>query len=452
MILGRPSRAPQSDVASVTTVVPENGTPGSVSQAPVEGRQPRSASSRPQDSFDRVARLAVMALGRSRASVTVAGGSHSSEPIWATAQTSGSGRRPIEQSLCQYVIDSGNELIIDDSATGLPAGLTRAGEPAGPMAWAGFPVRDPDGRTVGALCAADHAVRPWSRYDVQVLADLARVASDQVALRIALRLGSDRAVLARTLQQILLPPRLPAIPGLQVAARYRSGGTGTEILGDFYDVFPSVRGSWGLVVGDVCGKGIAAAKSTALARYTLRGEALRQARPSLILAGLNQAMLDWPTDDPRFLTAIYATVRPRLGVTSVRVSSAGHPLALVRRAHGRVEAIGWPGTLLGLFPDLDLHDTRHLLRAGDSMILFTDGVTEARSHIDRELYGDDRLRELIAGLGNLSAAQIATAVIKASKAFSGGVVSDDTAVLVLKVSLQPRPASIRAVAGGSRLY
>jgi phosphoserine phosphatase RsbU/P len=411
---------------------PGNRPPGAASQASVV-RRPGSASSRPQDSFDRVARLAAMALGRSRASVTVVGGHHSSEPASAAAQTSGGGANPIEQSLRQYVIDSGNELIIDDAATGLPAGLRRSRDLAGPMAWAGFPVRDPGGRTVGALCVAGHRPRSWSCHDVRMLADLAQVASDEVALRVALRLGSDRAVLARTLQQILLPPRLPEIPGLQVAARYRAGRTGVEVLGDFYDVFPSVRGSWGLVVGDVCGSGIAAAKSTTLARYTLRGEALRQARPSLILAGLNQAMLDWPTDDPRFLTAIYATVRPRLGVTSVRISSAGHPLALVRRADGRVEAIGRPGTLLGLFPDLDLHDTRLLLRAGDSMILFTDGVTEARSHVDRELYGDVRLRELIAGLGNLSAARIATAVIKATRAFSGGAVSDDTAVLVLKV-------------------
>jgi phosphoserine phosphatase RsbU/P len=231
-----------------------------------------------------------------------------------------------------------------------------------------------------------------------------------------------------------VPPRLPEIPGLQVAARYRAGGTGAKVLGDFYDVFPSVRGSWGLVVGDVCGSGIAAAKSTAFARYTLRGEALRQARPSLILAGLNQAMLDWVADDPRFLTAIYATVRPRIGVASVRISSAGHPLALVRRADGRVETAGRPGTLLGLFSYPDRHDTRLLLRAGDAMILYTDGVTEARSHINRELYGDQRLTELLAGRASLTAAQLAAAVIKATGTFSGGAVNDDTAVLVLKVA------------------
>jgi serine phosphatase RsbU (regulator of sigma subunit) len=301
------------------------------------------------------------------------------------------------------------------------------------MAWAGFPICEPGGRAVGALSVADFRPRPWSADDIQVLADLAQVASSEVALRAALREGSDRAVLARTLQQILLPPRLPKIPDLQVAARYLAGGTGTEILGDFYDVFPSLHGSWGLVVGDVCGKGIPAAKSTALARHTLRGAALRQTRPSLILAGLNQALLDWPAHDQRFLTAIYATVRPRLTVTSVRISSAGHPLALIRRADGQVKAVGQPGTLLGLLPNPDLSDTRQLLRPGDSMILFTDGVTESRSHVDHDFYGDERLSDLIGGLDDLTAARMAAAIIKAIRAFSGGVISDDTVVLVLKV-------------------
>ena len=385
------------------------------------------------DSFDRIARLAVMAIASPRASVIIVGRDNSSWQTWATAPKSVDAPSATERSLCQFVIDSGRELIIDDATLGLPGELSRSGEPAGLMAWAGFPVREPGGRAVGVVCVADLRPRPWSAYDVQMLAGMAEVASSEVALRMALRRGADRAVLARTLQEILLPPRLPKIPGLQVAARYVAGGTGTEVLGDFYDVFPSMRSSWGLVVGDVCGKGILAAKSTALARHTLRGAALRQTRPSLILGGLNQALLDWPADDPRFLTAIYATVRPRLAVTSVRISSAGHPLALVRRVDGGVKAVGQPGTLLGLIPEPDLHDTRQLLRPGDSMILFTDGVIEARSHVNRDFYGDDRLAKLVGGLGDMPAARMAAAVIKAIRTFSGGVVSDDTVVLVMKV-------------------
>ena len=131
-ILAGPSRATQSAVASVT-VVQESRPPGAASQASVV-RWAGSASSRPQDSFDRVARLAAMALGRSLASVTIVGSNHSSEPVRVAARTSGGGPGPTELSLRQYVIDSGNELIIDDAATGLPAGLARSGDLAAPMA------------------------------------------------------------------------------------------------------------------------------------------------------------------------------------------------------------------------------------------------------------------------------------------------------------------------------
>lgn len=388
---------------------------------------------RPAESFDRVARLAAMILGTSLASVTVAGFRSSSGRSCLGALDMTDRQSPLEQSLLQFVIDSQDRLVIDDARRDLRPSPGCPFEPAGVSAWAGFPVRDPHGKVVGALCVSDHLPRHWSAGEVELLEILAHVASREVALHVALQRGAERAELAQTLQESLLPPRLPEIPGLRVAARYRAGGTGAEVLGDFYDVFPSVRGSWGMVVGDVCGKGVPAAKSTGLARYTLRAEAHRHGRPSLILAALNQALLDWLTDDPRFLTAIYATARPSLAGASVQISSAGHPLALVRRADGHVQQFGRPGTLLGLLPDPELHDSQTSLRKGDSLILFTDGVTEARGPARRDLYGDDRLHAAVAGLGDMSAVHIADAIQQAVLAFSGGKISDDTVVLVVQV-------------------
>jgi serine phosphatase RsbU (regulator of sigma subunit) len=188
-----------------------------------------------------------------------------------------------------------------------------------------------------------------------------------------------------------------------------------------------------MVVGDVCGKGTVAATGTPLARYTLRAVARRQTRPSLILAHLNQMLLDWPTDDPRFLTAIYAAVRPVRGGARVRISSAGHPLALVRGANGHVHDFGRPGALLGVLARPELHDSQRLLRPGDSLIMFSDGVTEARGGPARDLYGDERLRSLVARLGDLTAAAMADAIQFATLKFSGGRLSDDTVVLVMKV-------------------
>jgi sigma-B regulation protein RsbU (phosphoserine phosphatase) len=397
------------------------------------GERTALPGARPEEPFDHVTRLVAMILGTPLASVMVAGGRSSSRSICPGAPGPAGRQSPGEQSLCQYVIDSRDKLVLDDARLDSRAIASCLIESASVIAWAGFPVCAPDGHVVGALCVADHLPRRWSAGDVEILETLAHIASDKVALQVALIRGAERAALAQTLQESLLPPRLPNIPGLEVAARYVAGGTGVEVLGDFYDVFPSVRGSWGMVVGDVCGKGVPAAKSTALARYTLRAEAHRETRPRLILAALNQALLEWLTDDPRFLTAIYATVRPTLAGASVQVSSAGHPLALVRRADGRVQTFGQPGTLLGIFPHPELHDSRGQLRAGDSLVLFTDGVTEARGRVDHDLYGDDRLRDAIAGLGDMSAARIADAIQQVVLAFSGGDSSDDTVALVLKV-------------------
>lgn len=231
--------------------------------------------------FDRVAWLAAMILGTSLASVTIARW-RSSPGRSCLGATDTTGRQsPLERSLLQLVIESREKLVIDDARIDLPPGARCPFEPAGVSAWAGFPVRDPLGNIVGALCVADHLPRHWSAGEVELLETLAQVASREVALQVALQHSAERAELAQILQESLLPPRLPEIPGLHVAARYVAGGTGTEVLGDFYDIFPSVRGSWGMVVGDVCGKGAPAAKSTALARYTLRAEAHRHGRPSL---------------------------------------------------------------------------------------------------------------------------------------------------------------------------
>ncbi len=387
----------------------------------------------PAECFKRVARLAALALDTPLASVTLADERPSAGKSPLGSEEMAGQRRAVEQVLRDYVLESGVRLVFGGTRLDLRARDGCPLGPAGVAAWAGFPVLGPDGRVAGALCVADRRPRHWSARDVEVLETLADIAAGEVALQVALRHGAERAALAQTLQESLLPPRLPVIPGLQVAARYTAGGTGAEVLGDFYDVFPSVRGSWGMVVGDVCGKGVAAAKSTALARYTLRAEAHRETRPAVILAALNQALLDWLTDDPRFLTAIYATIRPTAAGASVRISSGGHPLALVRRGDGRVQPAGQPGTLLGLLPNPELHDCRVLLRAGDSLILFTDGVTESRDQASRVLYGDNRLRDLIAGLRGMPAAGIADAIQQAVLSFSGGQASDDTVTLVLTV-------------------
>jgi phosphoserine phosphatase RsbU/P len=399
--------------------------------APTAGLKPAAGL---KESLARVATLAAVALRAPNASVMLG----SARALHGIAGIPGPEDQPsaCEQLLCADVVGSGDRLIIGD--TRLDRRISNKNVPgaAAMIAWAAVPVRDQDGRVAGVLWVADQEPRLWSAADVAVLEALAEVASIEAGLRAALALSAGRAALARTLEESLLPPPwLPDIPGLQVAVRYAASGTGTDVLADFCDVFPSVGGTWGMVVGDVCGKGSAAAKGTALARYALRALARRQTRPSLILAHLNQMLLDWPTDDPRFLTAIYAAVRPVRAGARVRISTAGHPLALVRAANGQVREFGRPGVLLGVLSRPDLHDSQRLLRPGDSLIMFSDGVTEARGDHGTacDLYGDERLRRLVTRLGDMTAAAIADAIQLAALTFSGGRLRDDTVALVMKV-------------------
>ncbi|MDQ3569806.1 MAG: SpoIIE family protein phosphatase [Actinomycetota bacterium] len=239
------------------------------------------------------------------------------------------------------------------------------------------------------------------------------------------------ASLARTLQRSLLPPHLPEIPGLDVAARYRAAEDGLEVGGDFYDLFDTGGDGWGAVMGDVCGKGPEAAALTAVARHTVRAAAMREPRPSAVLVQLNDAVLHHDTDE-RFCTAVYGRVVPKPEGVSLSLSCGGHPLPLVLRRDGSVETAGRPGTLLGLFEDPDLSDSEVELAPGDAVVLFTDGATEAkRRHV---LLGEDRLRAIVSTCAGLRAEDVARRVEDAVLTFHDeGTPKDDLAIMVLRV-------------------
>ncbi|MDP8976061.1 MAG: SpoIIE family protein phosphatase [Actinomycetota bacterium] len=244
------------------------------------------------------------------------------------------------------------------------------------------------------------------------------------------------ASLARTLQASLLPPHLPDIAGLDVAARYRSAEDGLEVVGDFYDLFDLGAGAgggegWGVVIGDVCGKGPEAAALTAVARHTVRAAAMREPRPSGVLSQLNDAVLNQDAGE-RFCTALYARVLPGADGVRMSLSCGGHPLPLVLRADGSVEAVGSPGTLLGLFEEPDLVDTDVELAPGDAAIFFTDGATEAKRR--RVLLGENRLRAIVSTCTGLRAAEIAHRLEDAILAFQEeNGPNDDLAIVVLRV-------------------
>jgi sigma-B regulation protein RsbU (phosphoserine phosphatase) len=185
------------------------------------------------------------------------------------------------------------------------------------------------------------------------------------------------------------------------------------------------------VVGDVCGKGPEAAALTGLARHTLRAAAMQENQPSAILTVLNEAILRADADE-RFCTAVYARLQRVPGGDSVRMTLAcgGHPLPLVLRADGRVEAVGRAGMLIGSLPDPDLADVQVDLGQGDVVILCTDGVTEATG--EAGFFGAERLRALVASCLGLDADGVADRVVDEVLSFQANRPRDDVAVVVVR--------------------
>jgi serine phosphatase RsbU (regulator of sigma subunit) len=286
------------------------------------------------------------------------------------------------------------------------------------------------GRTLGALTWVNgRPGRSFDAQDVELAQELARRCATAIENA---RLYSDRAYIARTLQQSLLPVELPDIPGVETAARFRPTGEGNEVGGDFYDIFETGDRGWTVVMGDVCGKGPDAAAVTALARYTLRAAAMRQRLPSRSLSMLNEALLR-QRDDRRFCTVAYAYIEPLAHGARVGISSGGHPLPLLLRADGSVEPVGAAGTLLGVVPDPDLEDRAITLDPGDTLVFYTDGVIESRANSDGVL-DERRLGELIATCAGRGPDTIAAMVEDAAVLSQNGRPRDDIAVLVLRVA------------------
>jgi len=284
------------------------------------------------------------------------------------------------------------------------------------------------GRTVGVLVLVrDDPSTPFAEEDLSLagmLAARAGLAVDNA------RLYAEREYVAETLRRSLLPPELPAIDGLEIAARYLPAAEGTQVGGDFYDVFEAAPERWVAVIGDVVGKGAEAAAMMGLARYTIRTAAMSEGRPSAILETLNQAVLK-QTDDERFCTACCVRLRPSGSETRATVSSGGHPLPLVLRADGSTVVVGSPGTIVGVFEDPVLVDRAVDLGLGDTLVLYTDGVTDERRDADE--FGETRLHEALSELTGAGAQRIADGVVDAVVGFRTGQPKDDIAILAIKV-------------------
>jgi serine phosphatase RsbU (regulator of sigma subunit) len=285
------------------------------------------------------------------------------------------------------------------------------------------------GQAIGAvtLAVTARSARSYGEEDLALAGQLAR----QAALILDnARLYEKERDLAQTLQRNLLPPELPAVPGLELAGRYvpASGRIG----GDFYDVFPAGEGRWFMAIGDVCGKGPEAAALTSMVRHTLRGAAMHAGgSPSDVLALVNRALLG-QIPESRFCTVACALVTPVARGAWFVVSSAGHPLPLRRTVDGRVAQVGHPGTLLGVFSDVQVEDDHRLLVPGESMAFFTDGALAEAD--PAALTAEPRLTSLLRGEqggATAIASVLSRSALESNRRWSH---RDDVTVLVASVA------------------
>jgi PAS domain S-box-containing protein len=290
------------------------------------------------------------------------------------------------------------------------------------------------GKTLGAMTLVSS--NPERHYGEEDLA-LAEALAYRCALGVEnARLYRERSHIARTLQRSLLP-RLPQIPGVEVGVEYLPVGEENEVGGDFYDLIEAGDEDgpegWLTVVGDVCGKGATAAAVTALARYTIRAIAMREDEPSAVLLALNKAMIR-QLHDGQFCTVACARLKPAAGAGGfeLTVARGGHPAPLLLRADGSVEAVDPPGKVLGVFEDPELGYRTVRLGAGDAAIFYTDGIVEARGP-DDSFFGEGRLVDLLRSCAGHDAPAIAEKMRDVVLEYGEGNLSDDLAVLVLRI-------------------
>lgn len=240
-------------------------------------------------------------------------------------------------------------------------------------------------------------------------------------------------LLAATLQRSLLPARLNPPEGLHAAAHYHTASR-DDVGGDFYDLFPLTRRKWGFFLGDVSGKGAGAAAVTSLTRYTLRAAAAYDDDPKAVLHNLNSVLgHEFRSDDPRFCTVIFGVITPTEAGFDVELAAGGHPPALVLPAHGPpryVETVG--GQAVGILREPQFVSSRIHLDAGDTLALYTDGLTEARIGATTRYDDDNGLLDFAAAHCPTTAEAFVDALRLLLDSFGQGL-EDDAAVIAFSV-------------------
>jgi serine phosphatase RsbU (regulator of sigma subunit)/PAS domain-containing protein len=343
---------------------------------------------------------------------------------------------PQPWSLTQQIMLSGESLaespILDRHGLSLVTGPLGTDWDAVGGSLLGVPLHR-DGAVCGAITLVRGRTRPaFEQLDRMRLADL----SDYLGFLIADLLRERHTTAAiETIRASLLPSALPKIPGVELSTCYQPAARDVGVGGDFYDLFtdggPDGDCSWWAVVGDVCGKDDEAVSVTAMTRYGLRALSLDQASPAALLGRLNETMIRHD-DSERFATAIVARLQLSDARLSVRLGSSGHPPAALLRADGSVGFCAGGGVPLGLFREAEQAEEQLWLSSGDCLLLYSDGVIEARDGTG-QLFGEEGLALALREGDGSSAAAVVRSVRQAVAAFHGDRrLADDMVVLAIR--------------------
>lgn len=377
----------------------------------------------PEAEFDRITRLAARMLKVPVALMTLVDNERQffKSRLGVPDDTTGSS---LAHSLCKEVVESGAPFLVSDiKSKNDTESLFNS--------YAGVPLATSEREVIGAFCVLDVETREWSQDDIDALCDLAAMIMTEVELRMALaeerRLRQENDGIARALQAALLPPILPELSGIDIAAAYLPQGNGNLVGGDFYDVFEANEKRSHIVVGDVCGKGFLAARTSLLVRHVFRAAALRGDDSASSFRLVDEALRQ---QEHPFVATQHAVVERRNDLVFCDITIAGLPLPILVR-DGKAEVIGQYGTVLGADLGVPLtfgHATCEL-GEGDVLLMFTDGVTDNPEPVLTELQLRDALTDRAVNGANTAVNALLS--IAYEPGTSGRPPADDIAIVAI---------------------